>query len=39
MMVTGDAEAFFMNRLTKVYGTATHVPAGASSGPVGFTFD
>jgi pilus assembly protein CpaC len=39
LMMTGDAETFFMNRLAKVYGTAKHVPARASSGPVGFTFD
>lgn len=39
LMMASDAEAYFMNRLTKVYGNASHVPAGGSSGQVGFTFD
>jgi hypothetical protein len=34
-----DAEAFFLNRLNKVYGVATPVPGGTASGQVGFTFD
>ena len=34
LMPADDAEAYFMNRLTKVYGTAAR-PAG----PVGFAFD
>lgn len=33
-----DAEGYFLNRLTKVYGTDGRVP-GAASAQVGFTFD
>ncbi len=32
-----DAETYFLNRLTKVYGTKSMVPGGANA--VGFTFD
>jgi pilus assembly protein CpaC len=39
LVLAGDAEAYFKNKLTKVYGSATHLPAGTSGGPVGFTFD
>jgi pilus assembly protein CpaC len=39
LIMADDAEAYFMNRLTKVYGAATHVPASGASGQVGFTFD
>ena len=35
MAITGDAEATFLNRLTKVYGTESQVPAGQ----VGFSFE
>ena len=38
LLLSNDAEAYFMNRLTKVYGKAAPVPA-AASGQVGFTFD
>jgi pilus assembly protein CpaC len=38
MVTAGDAEAYFLNRLTKVYGTDGRVPGG-SSAQVGFTFD
>jgi len=34
-----DAEAYFLNRLTKVYGTEGQVTGGANSAQVGFTFD
>jgi pilus assembly protein CpaC len=36
MVMTDDAEAYFMNRLTEVYGHASKAPA---AGQVGFTFD
>jgi pilus assembly protein CpaC len=40
MMQPHDAEAYFMNRLTSVYGRATTGPGGpADGGRVGFTFD
>ncbi len=38
MLTTSDAESYFLNRLTKVYGTKDQVPGGASA-QVGFTFD
>jgi pilus assembly protein CpaC len=35
-----DAETYFLNRLTKVFGTAATVPVGGNSAAtVGFTFD
>jgi pilus assembly protein CpaC len=37
LVMAGDAEAYFRNRLTSVYGSAGQAPAGASR--VGFTFD
>jgi pilus assembly protein CpaC len=37
-LATSDAEAYFLNRLTKVYGTEDQVPGGATA-QVGFTFD
>ncbi len=39
LMNTSDAEAYFLNRLTKVYGTKSQVPGGAGAAKVGFTFD
>jgi pilus assembly protein CpaC len=39
LVLAGDAEAYFLNRLTKAYGRATPVPGGAAAGQVGFTFD
>jgi pilus assembly protein CpaC len=36
MFMANDAEAYFLNRLTKVYGTEGQVPGAAQ---VGFTFD
>ncbi len=36
LVMSTDAEAYFMNRLTKVYGSAAPAPA---AGQVGFTFD
>lgn len=38
LVMTDDAEAYFHNRLTEVYGNASQIPAG-SAGQVGFTFD
>lgn len=38
LVMSSDAQAYFLNRLTKVYGTASSVPA-AAAGQVGFTFD
>jgi pilus assembly protein CpaC len=38
LVMADDAEAYFRNRLTEVYGNASQVPAGAA-GQVGFTFD
>jgi pilus assembly protein CpaC len=38
LFMANDAEAYFLNRLTKVYGTTGQAPAGASA-QVGFTFD
>jgi pilus assembly protein CpaC len=37
MFMASDAETYFLNRLTKVYGTDGQVPGGAAA--VGFTFD
>jgi pilus assembly protein CpaC len=40
LFMADDAEAYFLNRLTKVYGTQGQVPGGAGkTAPVGFTFD
>ena len=39
LFMADDAESYFLNRLTKVYGTAGQVPGGADSARVGFTFD
>jgi pilus assembly protein CpaC len=37
LMMANDAEAYFLNRLTKVYGAAD--ATGGTGGAVGFTFD
>jgi pilus assembly protein CpaC len=39
LVMADDAEAYFLNRLTKVYGSDGQVPGGADSAQVGFTFD
>ncbi len=39
LFMANDAETYFLNRLTKVYGTEGQVPGGAGSAHVGFTFD
>jgi pilus assembly protein CpaC len=39
MFLASDAETYFLNRLTKVYGSEGQVPGGAASAQVGFTFD
>lgn len=39
LFMANDAEAYFLNRLTKVYGTEGQVPGGAGGAQVGFTFD
>ncbi len=39
LFFANDAESYFLNRLTKVYGTEGQVPGGAASAQVGFTFD
>jgi pilus assembly protein CpaC len=39
LVMASDAEAYFLNRLTKVYGAATPAPGAAAAGQVGFTFD
>lgn len=39
LVMSNDAETYFLNRLTKVYGSASPVPAGTAAGQVGFTFD
>lgn len=39
LTMSSDAQAYFMNRLTKVYGTAGTAPAGPSAAKVGFSFD
>ena len=38
LIMANDAEAYFLNRLTKVYGTRRTVP-GRPTAQVGFTFD
>jgi pilus assembly protein CpaC len=38
LAMANDAQTYFLNRLTKVYGTAGQSPA-AAAGQVGFTFD
>lgn len=39
LRMANDAQAYFMNRLTKVYGTAGTAPAAPNAGKVGFSFD
>ncbi|MDQ3560754.1 MAG: type II and III secretion system protein family protein [Pseudomonadota bacterium] len=39
LVMSSDAETYFLNRLSKVYGKAAEAPAGTSAGQVGFTFD
>lgn len=39
MVMADDAEAFFLGRLTKIYGSAGTQPRGHFSGHVGFSFD
>jgi len=39
MFMANDAEAYLLNRLTKVYGAKGQVPTGAGAPRVGFTFD
>lgn len=39
LLIANDAETYFLNRLTKVYGTEGQVPGGTASARVGFTFD
>jgi pilus assembly protein CpaC len=39
MFMANDAEAYLLNRLTKVYGAKGQVPTGANAPRVGFTFD
>jgi pilus assembly protein CpaC len=39
LFMANDAEAYFLNRLTKVYGTDGQASGGAASAQVGFTFD
>ncbi len=39
LFMANDAEAYFLNRLTKVYGAKGKAPAGADAAKVGFTFD
>jgi pilus assembly protein CpaC len=39
LVMANDAEAYFLNRLTKVYGSDGRVPGGADAAQVGFTFD
>ncbi len=39
LVMSSDAQAYFMNRLTKVYGTEGTAPAGPSAAKVGFSFD
>jgi len=39
LFLAHDAETYFLNRLTKVYGTEGQVPGGSASAQVGFTFD
>jgi len=39
MLIASDAETYFLNRLTKVYGTDGQTTGDAASASVGFTFD
>jgi len=39
MAQADDAEAYFLNRLTKVYGSGEHVSHGSADAQVGFAFD
>lgn len=39
LYMANDAEAYFLNRLTKVYGAKGGVPSSAGAPQVGFTFD
>ena len=39
LVMADDAEAYLLNRLTKVYGRASAAPGGSPAGQVGFTFD
>ena len=39
LFMANDAEAYFLDRLTKVYGAKSEVPSGAGAAKVGFTFD
>jgi pilus assembly protein CpaC len=39
LMMANDAEAYFLGRLTKIYGSAGTQPRGHYSGHVGFAFD
>ena len=39
LVLANDREAFFMNRLTKIYGNAADRPAGSYTGSIGFSFD
>lgn len=39
LFMASDAETYFLNRLTKVYGTASPGPGATAAGQVGFTFD
>jgi pilus assembly protein CpaC len=39
LFMANDAEAYFLNRLTKVYGAKGKVPSGTGAPQVGFTFD
>jgi pilus assembly protein CpaC len=39
MFPASDAESYFLNHLTKVYGTDGRIPGGPGSAQVGFTFD
>jgi pilus assembly protein CpaC len=39
LAMSSDAETYFLNRLTKVYGAASPAAGGSAAGQVGFTFD
>ncbi len=39
LVLANDREAFFMNRLTKIYGNAADRPSGGYTGSIGFAFD
>jgi len=39
MVMASDAQAYFLGRLTKIYGSAGTQPRGTYSGHVGFSFD